>query len=383
MKRMLMLVMVVTNVSLFSDDLINNVPINAYATATGVTGILSGAGALAFNPAAIAVGEDVDLELVTGIRSQYFGAYLGEINVSKKLNVGVFGFGASGFWFNYDVYDTVTNETRFGSEGFGSYTTVRIALAYAYPLNKNSIVGISTKGVVPNTFGYSGFDLLFDVGFIYKFTENMRIGGALTNLGGVIKPMYEARYATPITFRISFVSEWLNDNFITGVDLTFPKEGSPGFGCGISWRLADVMSIRCGFTYAKDLYEYLHAGMEINLPTMGLSYGIAPHKTLGLAHNISLRYVPQPLEVTPAVATVEETRKDRLAAQMLFRTAETYFNEGRYEDCMRNCDLALIYDPTLEDARELIHRASVALKQREIREYIISCLLYTSPSPRD
>ncbi len=223
----------------------------------------------------------------------------------------------------------------------------------------------------------------YSLGYSFNFLDNFYLGGALKptflvspefNFRPVVIELglfYRRNFDFGVTLsslpsvKFSTLVNLENLNLWSAGDLYICKN-LLGFATSIGYSLMDEVDLIAGFSY-QGCPEFLYFSTLIDFVILEFNYTIALDTGFNFVHATKIKYLPG-RKVEKEKFNKEEY--DKLVARMLLRIARAYYHEGRYEDCLRYCDIALVYDTTSRDARRLIKKTTLTLRQKEIQELL-------------
>ncbi len=328
--------------------------------------VAQGVSAAFWNPAGLSLTDAHSLffshwEHFEGIRLEHF-AWL------APTSAGSFAVSLGGLY-------TGGLERRTGPtpepEGTFTYYDAFLGLSYARSFGEALSAGLSVKPIFSKIDDSQAFSAAFDAGTIYRF-GSLSAGLALRNFGPGLK--YEAK-STPLPSQVRLGLGFASPLARLGLDgAYFLYDGKLAFFGGLELTPVSALSLRLG--YSGDLWgdwgdgslepgflSGLTAGLEVRVGGLGIGYAFRNYENVGAAHRFYLVYsVSVPSEEAPKGYLI----KARKTAESFYQEALLSYQKGELEDALVALDRALVWDPSLAEARALYEKIESELGERRV-----------------
>ena len=215
-----------------------------------------------------------------------------------------------------------------------------------------------------------------DSGFTYSTKSRLfSLGVVIKNLGTKVKFVSEA-YSLPLTIGSGVAFRFAGSKLIVATDIDYIKSGGITIHSGFEANIKNAISPRIGTNYnLKEKKMKFSMGMGFAVMGLGFDYTFAPFGDLGQTHRFTLSYsfgkakghIEKEIEKETYKGLEEQNKK---MANSLYQTGVNNFNEGRYDEAVNIWDLALIYDPAMTEALEMIDKAREKKKTEEISGHL-------------
>jgi len=202
-----------------------------------------------------------------------------------------FGKHAVGGSFSGFYIGDLDGRDEFGRETvtFGAYDVV-VTGTYAYALNDRVALGGSLKYIVQNIDILTEFAFAADLGAQYELRPDLRIGGAVTNMGsGLTYINQEDELPTAVQVGGSYVLPWRlgNGSLLAALDVRKARGDDTHVLFGGEYDYAGVARAQIGYGTGYD-NSGLSFGLGASVAQFELGYAIVPFESdLGSTHRFS------------------------------------------------------------------------------------------------
>lgn len=303
MKKLVLLILAILYVSGLKaetgDSAASFLSLGVGAKASGMgnaySAVSDGAESLYWNPGAVVLNDSKKLSFThtayiesTSYDTLYFS--------DKIKENSAFGFG-----LQYLSYGSIDEIDPIGAKT-GSYDPKDMALSagYSYRLeSSNSFldgagIGVSLKYVKVEVKD-SATAFAADLGFITPLIKD-KFRGAVSvyNLGSKIKFDNDDENL-PLMFRFG-ASYNINENFLTSIDLSLPRDADTYFSLGAAYRKdfnRNVLTIRAGYDGRNsdvEGFSGFNFGAGFEFSNISVDYAFVPYGDLDTTHRISLGF---------------------------------------------------------------------------------------------
>jgi tetratricopeptide (TPR) repeat protein len=257
------------------------------------------------------------------------------------------------------------------------------SLSFAKSISSLFSLGMNLKFVYQKIGEDNASSFAMDAGVSMKTgLKGFQLGTALSNIGTKAQFINEA-YPLPSLIRTGISYSPLDNRLLFGIDVVKPFHEEIEYRIGVEGTIMDRFSLRTGYRSGLqntgDLAG-LSAGAGFKVKDIDIDYAFTSYGVLGPSHTFSLSYIF-------GRSSGEDVREDeRIAAELLKRarlTAQAFYqqgisqeNAGEFENAIKNFDIALIWDPTYEDAERHVEDLRKKILKRESNEHIAQGIVF-------
>jgi hypothetical protein len=221
-------------------------------------------------------------EWIADFRQEYVGA-------GTRFGKHAVGGSFSGFYIgDIDGRDDFGNPTVT----FGAYDVV-VTGSYAYSLNDRTALGGSLKYIVENIDELTEFAFAADLGAQFELRPDLRIGGAVTNLGSGLTFVNEKDdLPTAVQVGGSYVLPWRlgNGSLLAALDVRKASGDDAHVLFGGEYDYAGAARAQIGYGTGYD-NTGLSFGLGATVARFDLGYAIVPFDSdLGSTHRFALGF---------------------------------------------------------------------------------------------
>jgi hypothetical protein len=161
--------------------------------------------------------------------------------------------------------------------------------AYLFTMAKNLTprlsLGTNFKLVQQTVEDFSSNGFGIDLGAIYQFTPNLRIGATMLNLAGPSIRLRDTPEDYPMQVRGGFALKVLNGRGLVSAQIDKSSDAAVSLHAGTEYWLMPQMALRAGYDDDRAT-----GGLSYRFgPAYQIDYGVADHP-LGLSHRIGISY---------------------------------------------------------------------------------------------
>ena len=327
------------------------------------------ANALFWNPAGLATLKHTQItfnhsEHLLGTR------YDGMAVAGNFKDLAGIGAGVVGFFFG-DV-DKRTGPSDEPLSSFGGYDLC-FQLGAGKQLSSPFSVGLNGKLIHEKMDEYTSTAFGFDAGVSYiTGIKGLKLGAALQNIGTKASFKNEG-FSLPGSIKAGLNYVVREDKLVVASEMLKPFQEAAEFRLGGELRIADRVRLRTGyrtgFSQSGGLAGFV-AGAGFNLDYISIDYAVDPYGPLGLTHKISVSYsFGKSKRPTPEIPA-ELSRKARMTATSFHNSALSCYAKGQIEEAIKAWDLALVWDPSLTEARTMLQKAKEEKKEQKIQAHL-------------
>jgi len=351
-----------------------NLDVGASAIAMGgaVTSLGSGVHSLFWNPGGLGWLNGSE---VTVMHTEHFQSIRFE-------NLGyAFGFNSIGIGFSLKGLHLGGMEERTGPSAtplstFGAYF-IAPSLCFAKSFGNHLSLGTNIKLVYQSIDKYNAITFGDDIGLsIRNIIGGLGIGFTVTNFGTKIK-FSNSAYSLPTRVRGGLSYSLFDEKVILGFDVLKPLTEDIQYCFGAEGRINENIILRAG--YKSGLQDCgnlagIASGVGLKIGSLDIDYAFSMYGMLGLTHSFSISYI---FGRKKEIGEYQEQRIEEELQRRARLTAEAFYNqglmqqkEGKYEQALKNFDVALIWAPTYEEASQAVELLKKKIREREINEHL-------------
>jgi len=249
----------------------------------------------------------------------------------------------------------------FCAKSFGRHFAAGTSLRYVYQK-----IGTDHASALANDIGVS---------FI-SGVKGLQAGAALTNWGSGIKFTSQS-YSLPARLRAGASYALLDGALSAAADLVKPFL-QQSFAClGAEGVIKGRISLRAGYKgglSAAGGMAGFSAGLGVKVRGYDVDYAFASHGELGFAHHLSLSFsTGQAAKTggrTEQAIAAELQRRARITAETFYRQGLNQQREQKLEEALTSFDLALVWDPTYDEAARADSETQGMFDDREAGQHL-------------
>lgn len=221
---------------------------------------------LSINPASVA-GQNKIYAAIFYSPSPFQLSQLSNYGILGAMNVEYFDIGAS-----------------INSFGFSLYRETSSSIVLAKRLYESFDVGIGfhISHLFIDQYG-SATTIVFDIGGIYNFSENLKFGFSLQNLS---RATFGGDDDIPQVLSTG-ISYKIIDQALVNFDVVKDIRYEPALRPSIEFSPHEILIVRAGIQTGS---SRLFGGIGLRIIGIGIDYGIATHAELGLTHSIGIKF---------------------------------------------------------------------------------------------
>lgn len=241
------------------------------------------ANAVYWNPAGLAQIKQLSADFMyASPMSEIDGVDYYTFAVSYPTEIGIVGLGL----IHFSVADIPITSDRSGPTGETfSNTETAIFVSYGMALDEAMSIGLSLKILNHAVYEYSATGYGIDLGFLYRFSDRLRLGIQLNNLMAPSLQLNNEIYSVPLKLNTG-LSYKLFDVFTMVTDFKFAGDKSivikPGMELGL-WQ--NILFVRQGYSMNTDEWSL---GLGINYGGYKMDYGYSTHPWLGYTNRFGI-----------------------------------------------------------------------------------------------
>ncbi|MDD4004154.1 MAG: PorV/PorQ family protein [Elusimicrobiaceae bacterium] len=251
------------------------------------TAVSDDADAVNYNPAGmVQLGRQDEAyfthnEWISGFRQE---------NLSYVRNTPAGAFGAGLVYFHSGA---IAETDMAGSYTGGEFEQSDMAFSvnYAYRHDGRLSLGAGVKLIRESLYGHSAMSGALDAGALYAFSDDLRLGLTIRNIGPGIK-LYEESFPLPFAVRAGAAYTY-RANTLFSADLEKARDSGLVLKFGAEYRVSvrksDVLALRLGYCGARDedAGSGLTGGLGFKVERYVIDYSFSPFGELGNAHRFS------------------------------------------------------------------------------------------------
>ncbi len=327
------------------------------------------ANALFWNPAGLATLKHTQVTL--NHSEHLLGTRYDGIAVAGNFkNLAGIGAGVVGFFVGDLEKRTGPSDEPLSS--FGGYDLC-FQLGAGRQLSRSFSAGLNGKLIHEKMDEHTSTAFGFDAGVSYiTGIKDLKLGAALQNIGTSTRFKREG-FSLPASFKVGFNYAAKGDVLAVASEIVKPFEDDLEYRLGGEVKIGDAVRLRSGyrtgFSQLGNLAGFV-AGVGFNLNYINIDYAVDPYGPLGLTHKISVSYSFSKSEKLTSGMAAELSRKTRMTARSFHSGALSYYTKGKIEEAIKAWDLALVWDPSLTEARTMLQKANEEKKKRKIQAHL-------------
>lgn len=297
-------------------------------------------------------------------------------------NVGLaFGRGSFGFGFSMKALHLGGIEERTAPSAepismMSAYSfapTVTVAKSFGSAIS----LGTNLKLVYQKIGEDNATAFATDLGIMARSgIEGLNGGISLDHIGTKVQ-FIDKGYALPARLRTGISYSPLDERLTFAFDVVKPFHEDMEYCMGMEGILLDRFALRAGYrtglTHAGSLAG-LSAGTGFKLLDIDIDYAFCSYGVLGQSHTFSIAYIFGRSEMgrkrTEQQIAEELQRRAKMTAQTFYQQAIAQESEGRFEDALKSYDLAIIWDPTYEEALVRIGALRKRMESAQVNEHL-------------
>jgi tetratricopeptide (TPR) repeat protein len=340
--------------------------------AGAVTSNSSGVNALFWNPSALAWLSGTEAlfmhaEHFQSIRYENFGLAFGRNSMG-------FGFSLKGLHLGGIEERTAPSAEPLSMINASSFAP---SVTVAKSFSRSFSIGTSLKLVYQQIGDDNATAFASDIGITARTgIKGLNGGISLDNIGTKVQFINEA-YSLPARLRTGISYSPLDGQMTMSFDVTKPFHEDIEFCGGIEGILMDRFALRTGYrsglTDAGGLAGF-SAGTGFRILDVDIDYAFCSYGVIGQSHTFSIAYIFGRSETgrrkTEQQIAEELERRAKMTAQTFYQQGISQENEERFEDALKSYDIALIWDPTYEEALDRIGALRKRMESAEVNEHL-------------
>jgi tetratricopeptide (TPR) repeat protein len=199
---------------------------------------------------------------------------------------------------------------------------------------------------------------------------------SLDNIGTKVKFINE-EYSLPARLRTGISYSPLDGNLTVSIDVMKPFHEDLEYCVGMEGILLERLALRTGYrtglSHAGTLAGF-SAGTGFKILDVDIDYAFCSYGVLGQSHTFSIAYIFGRSQTgrrkTEQQIAEELQRRARMTAQTFYQQGIAQESEERFEDALKSYDIALIWDPTYQEALDRIGALRKRMENMQINEHL-------------
>ncbi len=326
-----------------------------------------------WNPAGIPEKRDPH---ISGTHSEWFqGARFEYVAFSLPKNrFGYFGIGMKALYIL-----NIERRTQYTIQPEGTYSAIfsNLNFSYSKKISEYFNFGITLKVIYENIYKDMAFAFAGDMGLLYLSPAGIRAGLVVKNIGTPVKFINESDpLPLSINAGISYLTPSRNLAFSFGYSYDVPDKWG-GVNIGAEYTILNKVYLRAGYTSLLnniDGFSGYSFGAGFKILGYKIDYSFVPYGILGFTHKITISYSfgysrKKRLELVKklkAKTRAELLEKEKLTSMSYYEQGKEKFGKGEYEEAQKLLDIALIWDPDNQKAKELLALTQGKLLARKL-----------------
>jgi len=162
------------------------------------------------------------------------------------------------------------------------------ALSYAYAMNRNSHLGVTTKFLIESIDENSAYTFAWDFGY-EVLAGDFSAGLSLSHLGLAMK-YGDENFALPVSLQAGGALSLLGNKLRNYASVEIQSDNIPVVRLGVAYRMHSALRVRAGYRFGQNesAWDGISAGLGLVWNNAALDYSLAPAALLGVSHRISL-----------------------------------------------------------------------------------------------
>ena len=237
-----------------------------------------------------------------------------------KDNSGVFGIALGSL--DYGTIDMTDEITKSKIGTYSAYDRI-LHISYADKIKFFKTyfdAGMNFKYIIQKIDKESAQGIAADFGGQIELQEDWRAGIMVQNIGKMSKFENE-NDPLPLNVKIGTSYKFIDERFLTALDINFPNDNSPYIALGAEFMLMEKaqnnfnLGIRLGYNGLNSDKKGYSLGFGLNIMQFDLDYAFLPFEELGNTHRIAVNYnfgekMKKEEDVKPAEQRKKLTRQE-------------------------------------------------------------------------
>ena len=295
MKRLLIVIVILFHITLACaggqgtrGGIILNYPMSAQAIGMGeaFTAVADDVNAIFWNPAGLSLLKQ--RELICYYSNGAADTKYLSVGYAQTITSGVIGCGIS----TLDGGKAAIYYPDGANRMVKAQSDFILMLSYAAgEIAKNLSIGSNLK-IVHSELAETSKATAFacDIGGLYRFSNNLNIGGVIQNIGTKMKYEEEGD-ALPLNIKLGAACR-INDHCLIALDIIKPIENELKVNVGLEyWIIPKIAALRTGYKFyekGNKSNSDIPLGAGLKMGSYQLDYAYVPHQDLSNTHQISL-----------------------------------------------------------------------------------------------
>jgi tetratricopeptide (TPR) repeat protein len=216
-----------------------------------------------------------------------------------------------------------------------------------------------------------------DIGIIARSgIQGVNLGVSLDNIGTKVQFINEG-YPLPARARTGISYAPFDGHMTLAIDVIKPFHEELEYCVGLEGILLERFALRTGYRSGlanSGSLAGISAGTGFKILDVDIDYAFCSYGDIGQSHTFSLAYIFGRSEAgqkkTEQQIAEELERRARMTAQTFFQQGIAQESEERYEDALKSYDIALIWDPTYQEALDRIGALRKRLESLQVNEHL-------------
>jgi hypothetical protein len=270
----------------------------AIAMGGAFTAVASDPATLYYNPAGtINLGEK---QMMAGYHNYVLDIQSGFLAVTLPLKDKY----RMGFFIDYLNFGNF-NETNTAGEVTGEFSGGDFLLGanFAAPVYERLSAGINLKFMTERAAGYSAEAMSTDIGFFYRFGDDLTaVGLSINNLGFVLSgfssgDVTEHKDDLPLSIRAGVAHSLRELPVIASLDAVWPNDNDLYVNVGLEVYKLQPLFLRLGYSTFGENYKTesnsselggFSFGFGVDVEEFHISYAFVPYLDLGTSHRVTI-----------------------------------------------------------------------------------------------
>ncbi len=251
------------------------------------------------------------------------------------------------------------------------------SLSLAKSFNTSLAIGTNLKLVYQQIGEDNATAFASDIGVAARVgIEGLNVGISLDNIGTKVQFINES-YPLPARIRTGISYAPFDGHMTVALDAVKPFHEDLEFCAGIEGILLERFALRTGYRSGlanSGNFAGLSAGTGFRILDVNVDYAFSSFGVLGQTHTFSVSYIFGRSETAKKKTELQIAEELKRRARM---TAQTFYQQGisqerreRYDDALKSYDIALIWDPTYEEALNRIESLRKRMENMQVNEYL-------------
>jgi len=348
------------------------------AMGSSFTGIPGDISALFFNPSGLVLAESdvissTHCEWLSGMRFENL-AIAHSLEEKGALGINVKGFYTTGL--EKRIADTPLSEGAFGAYFIDFGLTYSRQLFYFLP------VGFSLKGIYEKIDEETTFGVALDLGVTYRTPiDGLNFGFSLKNLGSDMQFKNET-FKLPNSLRAGVGYRTFGGNLLLSADMEKMGKYKTTVNIGSELIVLKTLFLRFGVNGETRVdvgpSSGLCTGVGFAVGDIKVDYAFVNYDFLGMTHRFGLSFTPgvtAPERKKIQKLAEDEARKsllekEKMMSSMYQKKGEAMIAEENYDEAINNLDIALVWDPSNAQGKDMLQKAKNLQKKKEEIDFL-------------